>query len=168
MDYRKSATVFMLGCGVAGAAAAGGDSPLYIGVSGGRAHYHANATDIDAALTTQGFTSSSEVTNRHTGMKGYLGYVFSPHFAFEVGYVNLGKLSINTNITASPAGYDTGQLNGEFKANSGAYADAIGIVSLGKGFSVFARLGLFDMRTQLTVTGPSGTFEDTSSKANLP
>ncbi len=166
MAYPKSVAILLLGCGVAGTAAAEGTG-IYAGVSAGRAHFHANAIDIDSALTAQGFTSSSTVDNRHTGMKGYLGYLFAPHFAFEVGYVNLGKLSVNTNISAAPSGYDTGLLQGEFKASAGVYADAIGIVPLGKGFSIFGRLGLYDIRAKLTVIGPSGTFEDSATKANL-
>jgi OmpA-OmpF porin, OOP family len=93
---------------------------LYVGLGAGRA-----SAEIDAA----GLTS---VDDSDTGFKIYGGYEFTPNFAVEVGYADLGKLSA---VDATPPPTST-----SFES-SAVFADAVGLWPINREVSLFARAG---------------------------
>jgi len=72
-----------------------------------------------------------------TGGKLYGGYTFTPNFSLEAGYANLGK-------------FDSAA--GSVKAD-GFYADAVGTLPLGNGFSALGRVGLFNGKLDSSLAG---------------
>ena len=98
---------------------------LYIGGSVGASRY-------DGSVPGPTLTDKSAA-----GLKLYGGYAFTPNFALEAGYVNLGKFK------GSAA---------DVKAD-GAFVDAVGIVPLRNNFSVLGRVGAFNGKLDSTLAG---------------
>ena len=72
-----------------------------------------------------------------TGGKIYGGYAFTPNFGLEAGYASLGK-------------FDSAA--GSVKAD-GFFADAVGTLPLGSGFSALGRVGLFNGKLDSSLAG---------------
>ena len=108
--------------------AAQAQSPLqgaYIGGSVGAGRY-------------DGSVPGPTLTDRtNTGGKLYLGYSFTPNWALEAGYVELGK------FRGSAA---------DVRA-SGAYLDGVGTFPVGNNFSVLGRLGAFNGKLDSSAAG---------------
>jgi OmpA-OmpF porin, OOP family len=83
-----------------------------------------------------------------TGGKLYGGYGFTPNFAVELGYADLGKAS-------SAAGSVKGH---------GLYADLVGTVPITQSLSALGRVGAFNGKSKLS-TGESDS--GTSAKVGL-
>ncbi len=87
-----------------------------------------------------------------TGVKIYGGYSFTPNFALEGGYVDLGKF---------------GGANGSLKSN-GIFVDAVGKVPLGDtGFSVLGRLGAYNGKLRSDTLGVIDSERGTNIKVGL-
>lgn len=156
------ATCLLLGASsLAGAAEQG----WYLGLSGGETRSDLGGSDLDSTWSSQGFTASSSVDNTDNGWKLYAGYNYSKYFAVEGGWVDLGKVSFNSTVSAAPAGYSAGTLNGDVKTKGGVFLDAVGTLPLQNNFSVFGKLGLYDIETELNASGTSGTVNNSETRA---
>lgn len=146
---------------------AAADPGWYVGLSGGQSKADTNGGELDSTFRSLGFTSSSSVDDKDTGWKLFAGYQFNPNFAVEGGYVDLGKFSFNTTVTAAPAGYTTGSLSGNVKTKNGFLVDAVGIWPATDKFSVFGKLGAYSIKTELSASGPSGSVNQSSTDSNF-
>lgn len=72
-----------------------------------------------------------------TGGKIYGGYSFTPNFGLEAGYATFGKYK---------------SAAGSVKAD-GFYADAVGTLPLGNGFSALGRVGVFNGKLDSSLAG---------------
>ena len=77
------------------------------------------------------------------------GYNFSENWAVEVGYARSAKSTYNSTVLGVGNGAETGQ-------NSSLQAAAVGILSVSDAFSLFAKLGLANNRTDYTMTSNYG------------
>lgn len=124
----------------------------------GRSDFDIRKSDIDAALNSAGATGiSSSFDSYDTAYKVHLGYQFTPYFALEGGYVDLGK----ADYSASFAG---GNGHGDVKATGPTIA-ALGIVPINDWLSLFGKVGVIDAKVEASVsaTGPGGSASTSSS-----
>ena len=111
------------------------DSGWYGGLGVGLTMSNIDDGRITSGLRGQGLTVTSiNDDERDIGYKAFGGYKFTPNFALEGGYFDLGKFSYSA--TTSPAGTS----NGSTKL-SGFNVDAVGILPLTDKFSAFGRIG---------------------------
>jgi OOP family OmpA-OmpF porin len=107
----------------------------YVGgnVGGTRADFDNNA--LNSSLVRQGFAINSTTSdNRGTGYKLYGGYQFTPNFALEGGYFDLGRFSSRSNTTPTGTFSDTTRVRG-------LNLDLVGTLPISDRFSVFGRVG---------------------------
>jgi OOP family OmpA-OmpF porin len=141
------------------AADLGSSAAWYLGLSGGESKSRADSSDINTALSNNGLVPlGSSLDNKDTGWKLYLGHQVNPNFAVELGYLDLGKFS----FSSSTAG---GSLSGDLKTKSGGYIDAVGIMPLSNNFSIFGKLGVYTIKTELSGSGAGGSVS-ASHRAN--
>lgn len=116
--------------------AAAEDAGWYVGASGGPSKATIDDAKISSSLIGGGFQSSTIADdNRSTGYKLFGGYQFSPNFALEGGYFDLGKFGFTA--TTVPAGTLTGDIRVR-----GINVDAVGTLPLTEKFSVIGRIGV--------------------------
>lgn len=116
-------------------------------------------SSLDAGLPAVGLASSMDDTD--TGYKLQLGYKFTPNWAIEGGYVDLGKLNYNATYTG-------GSASGEVKA-SGWNIAGVGTYPLNDQFSLFGKLGVIDAKVKGSLndtTGNSGSIRKTKWNTN--
>lgn len=120
----------------------------YGGASLGTSHTPLYAADVpvSGAITAHTYPKNEN----DTGYKLQLGYQFSPYFALEGGYVNLGKAHITNDITAT----FKGSLRGDVRSE-GWNLMAVGILPVTEDFSLLGKMGaLFSsVRSDYTTTG---------------
>ena len=117
---------------------------------------------FDSGLPAGGLTSSMDDTD--TGYKLQLGYKFTPNWAIEGGYVDLGKLNYNATYTGPPAG----NASGEVKAHGWNVA-GVGTYPLNNQFSLFGKLGVIDAKIEGSLNdtnGNGGSISKTKVKTN--
>lgn len=108
----------------------------YMGASGGPSKATIDDARINSSLIGGGFQSSTIADdNRSTGYKLFGGYQFTPNFALEGGYFDLGKFGFTA--TTVPAGTLTGDIRVR-----GINVDAVGTLPLTEKFSVIGRIGV--------------------------
>lgn len=139
----------------------------YVGLSGGQSKADTDGGELDSTFRSLGFTSSSSMDDKDTGWKLFAGYQFNPYFAVEGGYVDLGEFSFSTTVTAAPAGYTTGSLSGNVKTKNGFLVDAVGIWPATDKVSVFGKVGMYSIKTELSASGPSGSLTESSTDSDL-
>ena len=100
---------------------------------------------------------SSSMDDHDTGYKLQLGYKFTPNWAIEGGYVDLGKFNYNATFTGGTA-------SGEVKA-SGFNLAGIGSYPINDQFSIFGKLGFIDAKVEASAnaTGPGGAASGSAS-----
>jgi OOP family OmpA-OmpF porin len=126
----------------------------YIGVTLGAS----NANITQEAVPVTGATSAIFLTDsRDPGFKVFAGHRFNPYFAVEGGFASLGEFQATTQVLAPT----TGTLNADIRV-IGLYADAVGILPVGYGFSAFAKLGVLLSETRTT----RSTFGTVTTAAN--
>lgn len=125
-------------------------SPFYIGAAAGTAKYDFDFTSQVRNLSTSGLpvTRASVTDDSDAGYKLTLGYQITPHIAFELDYVNLGKA--RTSYEFNGLGRYTRE--GTYKINginfSGVFSQPVT-----EQFSLLGRLGLFYSKYQYSETG---------------
>lgn len=131
------------------------DSGWYAGVGAGQTKAQGGASAIDPDLAAEGGTVTS-LDDKDTGWKIYGGYQFNPNFAVEGMYVNLGKFSMNANITI-PAGTEYAEVKPDALCAAG-----VGIVPLRSGFSLLGKVGVcrWNDHPRITETVSGGTYEE--------
>jgi OOP family OmpA-OmpF porin len=109
------------------------DKGWYGGISVGR-----SKVDIDDSFVAVAGATASSITKdeKDTGYKLYAGYQFNRNFALEGGWTDFGRFSATNTVTAPAAG----SLRSTIKA-SGLHLDAIGILPIQSGFSLFGKIG---------------------------
>ncbi len=124
--------------------------------------------DLDQSLVSMGVTGlRSSMDDNDTGYKLQLGYKFTPSWAVEGGYVDLGKFRYNATFSGPVAG----SASTDAKVNGWNIA-AVGILPINDQFAVFGKLGAVDAKveTSATATGAgtsaSGSVSATKWKAN--
>jgi len=145
---------------VSGAALAA-DSGFYLLGAVGQTTSDNNKADLDSALTSVGAVGFSSSYSKPTVYKLQVGYQINENFAAEGGYVG----SNNATYTASG-----GNLAGPISASasvSGWNLTAVGILPIANQFSLLGKLGVADIRSGGSVTGPGGTASASGSKTDL-
>lgn len=127
-------------------------------------------SDIDAELISAGVTGlSSSMDDTDTGYKLQVGYSFTPNWAIEGGYVDLGEMSYKA--TGSLGGV-AGNAKATVEANGWNIA-GVGTMPINQQFSLFGKLGAIyaDVDAKATLTGGGGSISDKASttdwKANF-
>lgn len=91
----------------------------------------------DGVLPVTGATATSlSKDESSTGFKLFAGYRYNPNFALEGGYTDFGKFDARRNVTAPVVG----SMSRNTKV-FGFHLDAVGILPLQGGFSLFGKLG---------------------------
>ena len=107
----------------------------------GAAAAHAEGLSVGGSLATSRWKGDDigglSTDKSSTGGKLYGGYSFTPNFGLEAGYATLGKFE---------------SAAGSVKAD-GFYADAVGTLPLGNGFSALGRVGLFNGKLDSSLAG---------------
>lgn len=123
--------------GVSAAQAQVAGTGLYVGGNIGQSKWKGD--DAPGLDTTQ------------TGGKVHLGYEFTPNFALELGYADLGKFKFD---------------NGSVKA-TGLYVDAVGKMPFAPQWSGLARVGAFQGKIDRDISGVSDDDKGSSYKWGL-
>ena len=128
------------------------DEGFYVGVGFGPSKFDQSKADFDAGVsgtfTNAGFAVSnpaSALGTSSTELHGLFGYRFSSYYGFELGFVDVGKLSYSATMTLSGGGLPSpspGSISGEV-SSKGPLLSMIGTIPLQKRWEIFGRLGLF-------------------------
>lgn len=138
-----AATVLTLGSFAFQAVACAQDAGWYVG--GGDVSHARLMGSIDSSRYAPGFAPESiRVDKSDTGWKVFGGYQFSRNFALEGGHIALGRFSAMTSTPGT-------LLHLEFKPTEW-YLDAVGILPLGRGFSLAGRAGFGRSDTEVSLT----------------
>jgi OOP family OmpA-OmpF porin len=148
------------------------DSNWYAVLSIGQSTYDADKSDFDDAAADAGLgISSSKLDDNDTGYKVQAGYKFNENFAVEGGYVDLGRLTLSADL-APEAPITSGHVGADVKAY-GFNVEAVGILPLGSGFSVFAKAGAIlaitdsDVSAVASGQGVSASVDDDNSDTSF-
>ena len=125
------------------------DSGWYIGVSAGHAESDYGESDLRKDLVARGYGenfTSANVDNEETGWKLFGGYQFTPNWAVEGAYVDLGKIKSTVESTIDSA--EIPQLVEDATKDHGYMGQGVALsgVSLWpvhRQWSLFGKLGLF-------------------------
>lgn len=137
---------FILLCGAAATCQAYENFGPYVGIGAGRAEAAA-----DFALDE---TTSLRIDGDDTGLRVFAGYRFSPYFAVEVSYADLGDFSGTEAGDRLTIGY------------RGVTPWLVGSLPLGR-FELLGRVGLFINATEYEFTTPDGTLSGNESNNSL-
>lgn len=138
------------------------DTGFYVGGNFGftRADTGTLADELRNDLVASGFSSANvSIDESDTGFKLLAGYQINRNFAIEAYYANLGTYALTVGTTGpAVAG------NGELEV-TGVGVDVLGMIPFRRGFSGFARVGLFrwDSDFSFRATGPGGTASTSGS-----
>jgi OOP family OmpA-OmpF porin len=128
----------------------------YLGIGAGQARYPGlDSHAVSGALGNSGWSSTGSSADRAgTAWKLFGGYTFSPNLALEAAYVDLGRVDLNSTVTAvKGSAIGATPINGHFKVNRGSYLDAIGSWPVNDSVTVFGKLGAYSLRTELNASG---------------
>ena len=105
--------------------------------------------DVAAEFEDAGIpvVSASE-DDSHMAYKLFLGYQYTPNFALEAGYADLGKY--DAKVVGDIIGFPL-DLRGEVKSRA-VFVDAVGILPLTPEFSMFGKVGAAYARTKATAS----------------
>ncbi len=154
---------------VSGAALAQADSGLTgfnAGISFGGTRANLSEGDLNRALTAQNYVSpSSSVKNSDNTYRISGGYRFSPVFALEAHYTDLGKYSSDSKaLLATNVG--AGTLSGKYKA-SGFGIDALLSAPLAQSFSIYGRVGVMRAKTEADFSSSGSIFVTPQADSRL-
>ena len=130
----------------------------YIGGSVGSTRANFNNDAINSQFVGNGFTvRSSDTNNRSSGGKLFGGYQFTPNFAVEGGYFDLGRFSYSGTTTG-------GNYNGDTRAN-GLNLDLVGTLPLTEQFSILGRVGAAFAQTRSNFSSTGFVPANTSNRS---
>lgn len=117
---------------------------------------------VGNGLSANGLTGSvdRDRTRAATGLS--LGYQFTPNFALEGGYYDLGHYKYGATITAPAAD----SISGRWRA-SGLKLAAVGTIPVTRDFSVYGKGGVFFSQTEFDGYGASTAVDQTKNRAVL-
>lgn len=138
------------------------DMGWYIGAGVGQANYDSiSESEANAIFAADGITATTSIDDSDMGWKLFGGYQVNPNFALELGYVDLGEISMDVTVTAPVAGTASAGIEIDGFALSG-----LGILPIGDRFGVFGRVGLYawdgnaDMDVTISGVGTVSLSED--------
>jgi OmpA-OmpF porin, OOP family len=120
----------------------GPDSAWYIGGSVGQSKF-----DVDC--------SGATCDDTDTAFRVFGGYMFNKHFGVELGYADLGKLT----ITGALPPFGTVSASLKVKAFD---LVAVGVLPIGDKFSVYGKLGMYRADSDLSASSTTGLSGSTS------
>ena len=142
-------------------AAMAADEGFYLGLNVGEGKARIAQRDIFNRLVGQGFTATSfERDGEDTGFKVFGGYQFSPYFALEGGYFDLGEYGFNAVMV--PAATFRGDI--EVK---GINLDAVLKYPLTDKLSVLGRVGVTRAETEGSFSSSGAALVSTASTREL-
>ena len=155
--------LFGLGLIAPAAQAADGNAgpDLYLGGAISFNHASDLGAKIDTSLANQGYSSRTSADSWNTDGGLRLGYQFTPNFALEGTYDRVGKIGLQSSLSAPAA--DTA--SGNWKS-WGLGLHALGIVPIDSRWSVYGRLGVEQWHTSLNLTSSIGGPTSLSSSDN--
>ena len=124
---------------MAAPAAAAALSGWYAGVGGGWSKFNGNAVDISPTLANEVY-SVTKLDDGSTGWKVFGGYQFNKNWAAELAYTDLGKFSMNANVSGGIGG-GAGTEYAEVKPTCWSLS-AVGILPVGNNFSLLGKAGV--------------------------
>jgi OmpA-OmpF porin, OOP family len=128
----------------------------YVMVSAGSAETKNTPAKIENDLAAAGATNIRSSSNdSNNGYKFQLGYKFSPYFALEGGYVNLGDYAFD-------AAFDSGTLKYDASIR-GLNVSGVGMLPLGEQLALFGKLGIIGAKVD-AVWIASDTLTSTSTR----
>lgn len=132
------------------------DAGFYIGGSMGETKVKdaPSAAEFDADLAAEGITASSSVDDTDTAWKVFGGYKLNRYLAIEASYVDLGEVSITSNVTTPAIG--TVDTNWEALSMTAA---AVGILPFAYGFELFGKAGIQYWDVDLSTTPSAANTE---------
>ena len=147
---------FLLGLAmlITGQAEAG---KLYLGGSVGQSSADITLNDIDDGSITGGMVDDSDTT-----YKAFVGFRLFKFFALEADWIDLGMASIDATSDGTGTDYAAGPVTATAMVD-GYRVSALGVVPLGKRFSVFGRVGYFAWDSSDEITDSVGTIADSDS-----
>ncbi len=149
----------------ASAAWGASETGWYYGISGGKSNGDFIKPELDELadiiISTAGtvVTASSTLEDSDTAWALFFGYQFSPYFAVEGGYLNLGTFPYRYAGTVDRGG-TTGVVPSTFNFESKeiAYPIAVvGILPIGPVFEVHGRVGLLFSNPEVKITSTAGS-----------
>jgi OmpA-OmpF porin, OOP family len=158
---------------IATGAYAEGESGYTIGLSVGATKGNFSEEESNRSLTDLGRVSvTSSVDKKDTAYRISGGYRFSPIFALEAHYTDLGKYSTQSSALLAP-NVGPGTVSGKYKS-SGFGIDALVGAPLAQGFSIYGRVGVMRAKTKadfassgsIQIVTPSGPGFSASPSAN--
>jgi OOP family OmpA-OmpF porin len=109
--------------------------PLFAQAEGAYIGANVGRSEVKLSIDEEGSTKKSD-----TGYKAYAGYNFTQNFGAEAGYVDFGKVNGNISVV-------------KVEAKSHAfYVAATGTLPLNEQFSLFAKAGVSQNRTKITLS----------------
>ncbi|MEO5796086.1 MAG: outer membrane beta-barrel protein [Rhodoferax sp.] len=139
----------VLAAPLAHAANPGGDVYVGGGLSLNRAA--GLAGKVDSTLASQGIASSTSGDHTSTNPNLQLGYRISPNLAVEATYDRVGKMDLQSNISAPTADTASGSWKGH-----GLGLHVLGIAPLDDKWSLYGRLGVERWHTSLDLASNAG------------
>lgn len=125
---------------------------FYLGASAGK-------SDLDQSVT-EGLITSGTVDGKDSGFKLFGGYRFSPNFALELAYADLGKASYSGTFFGSP-------VTGGTVAVSGFNTSAVLLYPINPSFELFGKAGLFAWEAKASDVTGGVPFSGKEDGANL-
>lgn len=119
-------------------AATAADTGWYAGGGGGYTTYNGDAVGLAPPLASETYTVT-RIDDDSTGWKLFGGYKFHKNWAVELAYVDLGKFSMDANV--SPGLFGIGTEYAEAKPTCWNLS-AVGILPLRNNFSLLGKLGV--------------------------
>lgn len=131
---------------------------LYIGFNLGQASTDVSLSDIDDGSFTSGSVEDSD-----TSISIMIGKKFTPNFAVEGGYIDLGELSIDA-VSDGSVFWAAGPVSAKLEA-TGFFIGAKGLMPLNKTSSLYGKAGLLRWDIDLALSDSAGgiSFSDSGS-----
>lgn len=127
----------------------------YVGASAGESRADMDADRIVAGLRTLGYsTLQIPLDDREMAGKVFGGYSFTPNFALEGSYFDLGDFDYEARVLPSAVHLGRASV-------SGFSLDLVGTLPLGSNLSAFAKVGVNNARIGETFGGPGSFADDT-------
>jgi len=167
MNTNKSSLIFqslflaITGFGCAVGAQAATDNGWYLGAGVGRSDAR-DLSGIDPTLAGYGITSSSTFGDNATAWKLFGGYQVNKYFGVEGGYADLGRYSVNSNVTAPGAGPGAGT----WEADNVWSLAAVGYLPIQDRFSAFGKVGLAYPKVEFNYSAPGASVSASNSSTS--
>ena len=133
-----------------------GNPYIGAGIGQAKAKDAGDCSDL-SGLLNPGYSCSIDDTD--TSFNLFLGYAFSPNLSAELGYVDLGKYTIDASgtVLGTPV-----SVNGDIKAK-GWTLSAVGTLPIQPSFSLLGRFGFFIWDVDISANASSGALSGSAS-----